>query len=370
MPTDHTMQLRSVTKLFFLTTAILAVVGCLFVYSSSSAYAIARYGNAHYFINHHLIHLIFGLFLGLCCALISPHHIRRYTPHLCVLALFGMLITRLTSIAIHGAHRWLYIAGISLQVSEFLPPIIILFAASFLASSSRTLTSHIRPFLIFAATCLLAILLLLLQPDFGGAVTLFLTIFLLFATLLLSWRQMLISSLISALVVGLLIIIAPYRMRRIAIFLNPWQDPKGKGFQVIQSLIAIGAGHFWGAGIGQSQQKFFYLPMQHTDFIFSVIAEETGFLGAFLLILLFAAFFYLGFRLSLLLTDEFASYTTLSFITLLALKTSFNMMVASALAPTKGVGLPLISYGGSSLLATCVMLGVILSFVRAELRTV
>lgn len=369
MLTVHAHQLRTTTKLFFFVAAILVILGSLFVYSSSSAYAIARYGNPHYFINHHLVHLILGLMLCFGCSLVSPSRIRQCTPYLVAITLIGMLLTGLSSIAVHGAHRWLYIAGVSLQISEFLPPIIILFAASFLASVAKNSAGYRYSLITFLATCLVALLLLLLQPDFGGAVTLFLTIFLLFSSLLLSWRQMAVSSLLSAIAVGLLIIIAPYRMRRITVFLNPWQDPKGKGFQVIQSLIAIGAGHFWGVGIGQSQQKFFYLPMQHTDFIFSVIAEETGFLGAALLIALFATLFYLGFRLALLLSDEFASYATLSFITLLALKASFNMMVVSALAPTKGVGLPFISYGGSSLLATFVMLGIVLSFVRSELRS-
>ena len=147
-------------------------------------------------------------------------------------------------------------------------------------------------------------------------------------------------------------------------FLNPWQDPQGSGFQIIQSLIAIGSGGFWGIGIGQSRQKFFYLPMQHTDFIFSIIAEETGLVGSLFLIILFIIFLYFGMRIAHQLHDSFSALSVIGFILLISLQTIMNMAVTTGLAPTKGVGLPFISYGNTSLVCYLFMIGVIINIVH------
>ena len=162
---------------------------------------------------------------------------------------------------------------------------------------------------------------------------------------------------------GLLIYLEPYRLQRVLAFLNPWEDPQGSGFQIIQSLIAIGSGNITGVGIAQSKQKFFYLPMQHTDFIFSIIAEETGFIGASLLILIFILFLYTGLKIARKLHDPFCFYTTIGYVLLTSIQALMNLFVATGLMPTKGLGLPFISYGSSALLCNVVMLGLIINFV-------
>jgi cell division protein FtsW len=161
-----------------------------------------------------------------------------------------------------------------------------------------------------------------------------------------------------------LILTKSYRLNRILIFLNPWHDPHGKGFQIIQSLIAIGNGSMWGLGIGNSRQKFFYLPMQQTDFIFPIIAEEIGFVGSLLLIISFVCLSYFGLKIVSKLQDPFAFFTSLSFITLISLQVIINLMVSSGLLPTKGMGLPFISYGGSALLSLFCMIGFIINAAR------
>jgi cell division protein FtsW len=167
--------------------------------------------------------------------------------------------------------------------------------------------------------------------------------------------------------VGIFLIFSKaYRLNRILIFLNPWMDPKGKGFQIIQSLIAIGSGKWWGVGISHSAQKFFYLPMQHTDFIFPIIAEETGFVGSLFIVGFFALFCFFGLRLALRLESSFAFFTTLGFIILINLQAVINLMVTTGLLPTKGMGLPFVSYGGSSLLSLFCMMGLISNFVRSQ----
>jgi cell division protein FtsW len=167
-------------------------------------------------------------------------------------------------------------------------------------------------------------------------------------------------------VLGLLVAYKPYRVQRILTFLNPWADPQGSGFQIIQSLIAIGSGGLFGVGIGNSKQKFFYLPMQHTDFIFSIIAEEIGFVGVCIIMSLFFAFFYTGLQLAISLQDPFSRYTVFGFTLLITIQTVMNSAVATGIAPTKGVGLPFISYGSTALTCTITMLGLITAMARAK----
>jgi cell division protein FtsW len=161
-----------------------------------------------------------------------------------------------------------------------------------------------------------------------------------------------------------LVLTKAYRLKRILIFLNPWSDARGSGFQIIQSLIAIGSGSTWGLGVSESRQKFFYLPMQHTDFIFSIIAEETGFVGCLLLIGLFVALCFYGLRLALALDRPFAFFTTLGFILFITLQTTINIMVTCGLVPTKGLGLPFVSYGGTALICMWCMIGFIMNCAR------
>ena len=163
-----------------------------------------------------------------------------------------------------------------------------------------------------------------------------------------------------------LIILRPYRLKRILAFLNPWQDPQGAGFQIIQSLIAIGSGGLCGVGIGHSKQKFFYLPMQHTDFIFAIIAEETGFIGCSIIIILYLLLLYIGFKIAWQLANRFCSFTVLGFSLLIHLQTMINLFVVLGLVPTKGIGLPFISAGNSALIVHLSMLGIILGMIKHQ----
>ena len=169
-------------------------------------------------------------------------------------------------------------------------------------------------------------------------------------------------------ILGLLVYLKPYRFHRILIYQNPWKDPQGAGFQIIQSLIAIGSGSWFGVGIAQSKQKFFYLPMHHTDFIFSIIAEETGFLGVTFLITIYATCMFTGFKLASYMKEKFSFLCIAGIVTLISLQTIINLGVACALLPTKGIGLPFISYGASSLLAHLCMVGIVINCVMHQAR--
>ena len=359
-------QLQSDLHIFLTIVATLIVIGCLFVYSASSIYALELFGNSHYFVKRQLIGLAVG-FVGFMIARITPLSIiKKMSPLLLVAALSLTALTLFPHLShrVHGSSRWLHLGSITFQPSELLKISLPLFLAYFL-EKNRTmgslLSKNYAPLLFMLS---MISIILLKQPDFGLTITLLMTSLLMLFIVQFNLKQtfILISGLgTSAL---LLIITRPYRLQRLLVFLNPWNDPQGAGFQIIQSLIAIGSGHWLGMGVSHSKQKFFYLPMQHTDFIFSIIAEETGFIGCLFLITLYILFLYFGIRIAQNLKNQFATYAMLGFVLLNSLQAIINMAVATNLVPTKGIGLPFISYGNTALVCNFIIIGIIINMVH------
>jgi cell division protein FtsW len=242
----------------------------------------------------------------------------------------------------------------------------VLYIAYLLDKNRHRLSSFWHGFFPLLTVVGITALVLLKQPDFGQMITLTVTAFMLFFVAQCSLKH--IFATVSLLIpVGIaLISLKAYRLKRILTFLNPWNDPQGAGFQIIQSLIAIGSGGITGVGIAQSKQKFFYLPMQHTDFIFSIIAEETGFIGVAGIIFIYLLFLFTGLQIAKKLQDPCAFYTTVGFVLLTSLQAVINIFVVTGLMPTKGLGLPFISYGNSALIANLCMVGVVMNFIRNE----
>lgn len=339
-------------------TLILIVIGIVFVYSASSVYALEECGSADYFFKKHLIRLGIG-FLAFCGVLALPMEMLRcYAPHCLGLVFLATAATLLSGcgLKMHGAYRWLRIAGLSIQPSEFLKFFLFMYLGVFLEKRRSYLYSFSATYLPCLVLIGLLSLILLKQPDFGTVVILFSTWFLVFFIVAFDRRHLLYLLGCSIPLFVVVLISRAYRMQRIMIFLNPWLDPRGKGFQLIQSLIAIGSGGLWGLGVGFSRQKFFYLPMQHTDFIFSIIAEEIGFAGVMLLVLCYFLLFMYGIRVAFAAEDFFAWYTAISFVFLLNIQALMNIMMSIGLLPPKGIGLPLVSYGGTSLVVECCMI--------------
>ncbi len=339
----------------------LVCIGLLFIYSSSSVFALEKMGSAHYYFKKQVWAVLLGLgaIIGMRC--IPFALIKQCAPFLFFASLALTALTILTPLGqeIHGSSRWLSLPFISFQPSELLKIFMVLYVAHFIAKNEHKHFSFLHGYLPLLIVLGATSAILLKQPDFG------LTITLLLAALLImsaagAYQKLLAISLIGSVPLVIILIIAKsYRIKRILTFLNPWNDPQGAGFQIIQSLIAIGSGGIWGTGISQSKQKFFYLPMQHTDFIFSIIAEETGFLGSATVIALFLAFAYFGFKIALQLSDRFASIATLGFVLVISLQALINILVTTGLAPTKGIGLPFISYGNTALICQIAMIGLI-----------
>lgn len=346
--------------------AILTVLGALFVYSASSIYALESFGAANYFLKKQLVSMGLGLGLLLGVAHLPLAFLKRWTP-LAFCGAFGLTcLTLVPQLAtrIHGSSRWLALGGLGIQPSEFLKWTLLLFAAQLLARHWYQAGSVSRTVLPLGVLTGLSAVVLLKQPDFGLTVTLCATILVFLFIARFNLKYLFGSLLLALPALAYLILTKAYRLQRVLTFLNPWRDPRGAGFQVIQSLIAIGSGGLWGVGIANSKQKFFYLPMQHTDFIFAIIAEETGLVGSVLLIALYILFAYLGIKIALQLQDHYASFAVLGFTVFNTLQALINLGVATGLLPTKGIGLPFVSYGGSALLANGLMLGVVISCVR------
>lgn len=349
----------------------LIIIGLAFIYSSSSVYALTLFGSSHYFIKKQFLGLLLGMG-GLVIAYLTPLSFIKKASPLLFWASFGLTTLTLFSPfthRIHGSSRWLNLCGFTFQPSELLKIAFLIYIAYLLSKKAPSTSSLFRnyfPFIVILGT---TALLLLKQPDFGLMITLCTTAFILMfiAQFHLKHLFIIIASLIP--VFSFLIFIRPYRLKRILTFLNPWADPQGSGFQIIQSLIAIGSGNIWGVGIANSKQKFFYLPMQHTDFIFSIIAEETGFSGCFFLLLLYTLLLYFGIRVACHMHNRFSMFAILGFIILMSLQAIINIAVATNLLPTKGIGLPFVSYGNTSLVCNLGMLGLIMNMVYSEKTT-
>ena len=344
----------------------LVIIGLIFIYSSSSVYALQYAQDAAFFVKKQFLGLVLGLVAAFILALFPVRLIYCLTPLFFLGSLGLTMLTFFHGFAyrMHGSSRWLNLGGFVFQPSELLKWSLILYVAFLLSRKEDMVRRPYKRYLPILIILGITGIILLKQPDFGLTVALGATVLCLLFIAYPDWKYVMGLCFAGIPLVGLLIYFEPYRMRRILTFLNPWQDPQGAGFQVIQSLIAVGSGGWFGIGISHSRQKFFYLPMQHTDFIFSIIAEETGFIGSFIIIFLYVFILYKGLQLSWKLKNSFGRYLVQGFVLLVTIQAIINIAVAVGLFPTKGIGLPFVSYGNSSLLCSVAMMGIIWRVVR------
>lgn len=320
-----------------------------------------RFGSADFFLKKQLVGLVLGLLAALFCAYIPSHMIQKLTPIFYVGSLFLTIATLIPGVGmhIHGSQRWLRLGFFAFQPSELLKVATILYGAFLLSKHHLELNTFRKGLLPVLCITGITCITLLLQPDFGQAVAIGSTMLIMAFIAGVQMKALAYIALPTIPMVCMLVYLKAYRFKRILIFLNPWADPQGSGFQIIQSLIAIGSGGWFGLGIAQSKQKFFYLPMQHTDFIFSIIAEETGIVGSLFIVFLYCALLYAGIRVARHAKSTFAYLVIVGCITLLSLQAVLNICVVTGLLPTKGIGLPFISYGKSALIVDWLMIGLI-----------
>lgn len=345
---------------------VLVAIGILMVYSASSIWASYRFADAFYFGKRQFLFAAVGLIAMYGVSWIPYHTWRIYSKHIlliCIL-LLGLVLVPGVGLVRGGARSWIGVGAFSIQPAEFIKLALLIFLADRVALRQKdivSLTKGFGPLLLLIFFCFG---LIMLQPDLGTGVILVCSCFIL---LFISGAQIKHFAFLALLgIAGLtgLIASAPYRISRITAFINPWDDPLGDGFQIIQSLYAIGPGGLFGLGFGNSLQKYFYLPEPHNDFIFSIIAEELGFIGATIILGLFFYLLWKGVQIGLNAPDKFGSLLAIGIVIQISLQVFINISVVIGLIPVTGITLPFLSYGGSSLTLTLAAMGVVLNISR------
>ena len=344
---------------------IISVFGVLMIYSASYIWSEYKYGDALKYVKNQGLFLIVGIVLMI---IISKIDYKLYLKKsnliliICLILLVLVLIPGIGTIR-NGSRSWFGIGSFGIQPSEFTKLGLLIFVSKYLAYNEKA-TKSFKGILPILLILMLVFGLIMLQPDFGTGTIIVMSIIGLLFVGGVDFKYFIRLGIVGVIGVVGLILAAPYRLSRILSFLNPWSDPLGSGFQIIQSLYAIGPGGLFGFGIGNSRQKHFFLPEPQTDFIFSIISEELGFLGCLIIITLFVIICYNGFKISRNCNDLFGKYLSFGIIFQIGFQACLNLMVVVGLIPVTGVTLPFLSYGGSSLLITLCSIGIVLNISR------
>jgi len=359
-------MIRNTRINLFSVSVILICIGIVMIYSASNIYAWERYGDSFFFLKRHMAFLLIGAVLAFIGMMVDYRLLRKYAKPLLALSFFLLVLVLVPGIGreVSGARRWFRFKFISFQPSEFANLAVIIYTADFIARKGKLIKSFLYGFLPPLCVMGLTAALILVQPDLGTTLALGSVVFIMLFISGVRWSYLAAFILTSIPFIYILIFSVPYRRARILAFLNPWLDPKGTGFQIIQSQVALGSGGLFGVGLGHSKQKLFYLPAAHTDFIFSIIGEELGLIGTMAVILLFIIFIRLSIKILKNTSDKFGYFLGLGLLLMICFKAAVNIGVSCGLFPTKGLPLPFISYGGSSFVFDLFSVGLILNIAR------
>jgi cell division protein FtsW len=350
-------------------TLVLCLLGAVMIFSASAVTAEQQFGHSYLFLARQAAWLVIGL-LGMFALMRTDYRKLREPvvvyPVVCAVLL--MLVGTLFLDKSHATHRWIKLGPANIQPSELAKLAVILYLAWFLDLKRRGKTSmefckedFLQTILPTAGPILICVVLILLQPDLGTSVDIVLIATAVLYVAGLSWKWLAVGAAVAMPALYLLITHVSYRQARLMAFLDPASDPQGAGFQLLQSLIAVGSGGFTGVGLMESKQKLFYLPEAHTDFIYAVICEELGFIGAMIVIALFVIYGWRGMRAAFGAPDGFGRLLALGITAMVLSQALINFAVVLGMVPTKGIPLPFISYGGSSLLVMLLATGVLLN---------
>jgi cell division protein FtsW len=343
----------------------LAVVGVLMVFSSSAAYAYVKYdGDSMYFLKRHVINLAVALAVGTFCAFADYHFWERLAWPAAGVAMALLAAALLFGVGSYAApvHRWLKLGSFYLQPSELAKLAMVLVLAKYIARRGQLESAYEKWIPLGAVAVIFG--LVAAEPDFSMA---FLIAFTAFVMLYLGGvriRYMVGAGALVAPLLGIMISVQKYQVSRLISYMDPWRYARGRGYQVIQSLIALGSGGILGKGLGASNQKLFYLPQAHTDFVYAIVGEEFGFVGAAAVLLAFVILIIAGFKTAAGADDTFGRYLAAGLTIVVGLGAAVNLAVVTGLIPTTGIPLPFISYGGTSLVATFAAVGILISIAR------
>ncbi len=350
-------------RLLLLATLALLGVGLMMVYSASEVSAARNFGDAFYFLKRQALFAAFGVAVMLLVMRIDYRTWKRWAKPAVAGCFILLLLVLIPGVGLTrgGATSWLGVGAFSIQPSEFMKFSLILFLATHLSANQQKLPSLRKGLIPSLILPLAAFGLIMLQPDFGSAMVLVLTCLVMIFVAGARIAHFIAMGMLGLAGIAGLIISAPYRLKRLTSFIDPWSEASGGGYQIVQSLLAIGPGGLMGFGLGQSRQKYMYLPEGQNDFIFSIIAEELGMIGATAVLLLFCVLLWRGIVTSIKAPDLFGTLLALGITGMIAIQVMINIAVVTGLIPVTGITLPLLSYGGSSLTLMLVSVGILLN---------
>ncbi len=337
------------------------------IYSASQIWAEFKTGNDKYYLYRQLLFFGIGTVMFIVAAKIPFEFWKKHANKLFIIGIVSLILVLIPGIGIvrGGARSWIGIGDFSVQPAELMKIVLIIFTAKFLSNEDGIMSKN-KYFFSYLFVILVIFGLIMLQPDFGTGIILMMSILLMLFVSLLKYKNIVLGLIAGVIGFAGLIISAPYRLERITSFLNPWSDPQGSGFQIIQSLYAISPSSLFGYGLFNSKQKYFFLPEPQTDFIFAIVCEELGLIGGIVIISLFLFLVVTGYKLCIKLKDSFAMNLVFGFTSLLAIQVFINIGVVIGLLPVTGVTLPFLSYGGSSFVITLFMMGIIVNIMNRK----
>lgn len=340
---------------------VLCAIGLAMVYSSSYLWAQYKFNDVAFYVKRQFVFMIVGFVVMYFFSKINLLKLRRYNKILFIIGIFLLIAVLIPGLGVerNGSRSWFALASFQFQPSELFKIILIFCVSDDLAKKRKI--AHLKDIVKPLLMTFLGFLLLLMQPDFGSGMVMVCSIIVILFCARLPLRYFIYVAFLGFVGLSGLIISAPYRMERILSFLDPWSDPLGSGFQIIQSLYALGPAGLFGGGLNGSIQKHFYLPEPQTDFIFAIFGEEMGFLGCGLLLLLYLLIIYEGIMIALETNDTYLSYVSIGLISLFAIQVMINLGVVVGLFPVTGITLPLLSYGGSSIIVMLSCFGILIS---------
>ena len=344
---------------------ILVIFGLIMVYSASNVVALYKFNDKTYFLKRQLIFAVIGVSLMFIIININLELLYKYTIYIYIVGLILLILVLIPGIGVvrGGARSWIGIGSFSIQPSEFMKLASIMMLSKYLSKNYKKITSFFELFKLLIVICF-TFFLIMLQPDFGTGLVLVLSCVLLLFNAGAKYKYFIILGIVGVLAFVALIISAPYRLTRIFAFLDPWQDPLGSGFQSIQSLYAIAPSGIFGLGFNNSVQKHFFLPEPQNDFIFAIICEEFGLIGGILIIICFLYIIITGIKTSIYVDDLYLKFLSIGISLMFFVQVFINIGVVIGLLPVTGITLPILSYGGSSLVLTLISLGVLINITK------
>jgi cell division protein FtsW len=347
--------------ILFASVAALVAIGLVMVFSASSATAYADYGDVAYYVKRQFIWLVVGLIAAFAAYRIDYQKLKKPAPYILLAAAIGLALVFVPHIGLgaNGGRRWIGFSSVSLQPSEFAKLALVVYLAAMLAARGERITSLAKGLFPLCVPVFVMAVMILKEPDMGTASLLVFTAFAMFFAAGARISHLFAIAMVTVPFAALTVLASPYKRARVFAFMDPWKDPQNTGFHIVQSLLALGSGGIFGVGLGASRAKFFYLPEQYTDFIFSVLGEELGLLGALAVVALFVVFAYRAIKIAIAAPDRFGYFLVIGCTAIIVIQAFVNIGVVTSSWPVTGVPLPFISFGGSSLIVSLIAVALI-----------